>query len=259
MSFQLSRRKLVTGVCSAAVVSVAGVPSMARAQMGSARGLSKGMKQEGPDTPKIGAPVAGGRTITDTALREVKQLGVNHVLMGGPKFPWSYEDIQAIVDRCKSGGLAVGNMMIAGFPNVIYGKPGRDAEIEQFKSSIVAAGKAGVPVVEYNFYAHRAMEGYYLVEGRGGSGLTGFDIARMTDQRPLPNEGAHSLDEMWSNIKLLPEGGDSDVREGERAAGAASERSADPSEPRVGADHGIAGGVEEADLDCGQPVERDHV
>jgi Pyruvate/2-oxoacid:ferredoxin oxidoreductase gamma subunit len=61
----------------------------------------------------------------------------------------------------KAGGLTLGNMMIAGFPNAIYGRPGRDEEIEKVRQSIRAAGRAGLPVVEYNFYAHRLVEGYY--------------------------------------------------------------------------------------------------
>ena len=28
-------------------------------------------------------------------------------------------------------------------------------------------------MIEYNWYAHRAIEGYYLEEGRGGAGYTG--------------------------------------------------------------------------------------
>jgi len=55
-------------------------------------------------------------------------------------------------------------------------------------------------VVEYNFYAHRAMEGYFEETGRAGSGVTSFDYARMEGLPPLPAEGAHSLDEMWANI-----------------------------------------------------------
>src|SRR5579862_1063939 len=44
------------------------------------------------------------------------------------------------------------------------------------------------------------MEGYYEETGRGGAGLTGADYDRMKDLPPLPNEGAHNLDEMWANI-----------------------------------------------------------
>lgn len=68
------------------------------------------------------------------------------------------------------------------------------------RQSIEAAGAVGIPVVEYNFYAHRAMEGYYEETGRGGAGLTGADYDRMKDLPPLPDEGAHTLEEMWANI-----------------------------------------------------------
>ena len=70
----------------------------------------------------------------------------------------------------KAGGVTLGNLMIAGFPNTLYRRPGRDEEIDKIRQSIQAAGQVGVPVVEYNFYAHRAMEGYYGETGRGGAG-----------------------------------------------------------------------------------------
>ncbi len=35
--------------------------------------------------------------------------------------------------------------MIAGFPNTLYGKPGRDEEIEEVKQSIRAAAKLAFP------------------------------------------------------------------------------------------------------------------
>jgi mannonate dehydratase len=57
-----------------------------------------------------------------------------------------------------------------------------------------------IPSVEYNFYAHRIVEGYYEETGRAGSGLTAFDYDKVKDLPPLPAEGAHMLDEMWSNI-----------------------------------------------------------
>ncbi len=94
----------------------------------------------------------------------------------------------------------MGNLLIAGFRNTLYGRPGRDEEIQKVQQSIRAAGAAGVPVVEYNFYAHRLTEGYYAETGRAGTGLTAFDYDRVKDLPPLPNEGAHTLGEMWNNI-----------------------------------------------------------
>ena len=61
----------------------------------------------------------------------VKQLGVDHVIggVGGP-IPWQESAIRAQMDRSKAAGLTMGIAMIAGFPNAIYGRPGRDEEID---------------------------------------------------------------------------------------------------------------------------------
>ncbi len=126
------------------------------------------------------------------------------------------------MEHWKAGGLTVANLMINLTPDILYGKTGnkRDEDIENIKKSIVAAGQVGLPVVEYNFYAHRAMEGYFeeIDTARGDSGWTGFDYElvqsanqqyqtkpeekgmKFKDLPPLPNEGAHNLDEMWNNI-----------------------------------------------------------
>ncbi len=193
MNSHLSRRNLIKAVGAAALMSPF------------ARGaVAPDMPAEGPDTPKIclgvGDDGVSTNGPTDAGMRRIKQLGVDHVFMGGPPIPWKEEQIRSLIDRLKSGGLALGNMMIYGFPKTIYGKPGRDEEIEKVQQSIRAAGRAGLPVVEYNFYAHRLVEGYYAETGRAGAGLTAFDYSRVKDLPPLPEEGAHSLEEMWGNI-----------------------------------------------------------
>jgi len=149
--------------------------------------------------------------INEASMRRVKQLGVNHVYMANsPPIPWQEAQIRSIMERLKQGGLTLGNMMIpwmtssgtanGSFPRAIYGKAGRDEEIDKVLQSIQAAGRAGLPVVEYNWYAHRATEGYYEEIGRGGARLHAFDYGRIKDLPPLPEEGAHSLEEMWANI-----------------------------------------------------------
>jgi mannonate dehydratase len=165
------------------------------------------LTQEDPNLPKICLEMGNGSLaagkLTEAGMRRVKQLGVNHVLMGGPRIPWQVEDLRALMDKLKAGGLTLGNLMIGGFPKTLYGKPGRDEEIDKVKQSIVAAGKVGLPVIEYNFYAHRIVEGYYETTGRGGAGYTSFDYDRVKDLPPLPEEGAHDLEEMWNNISYF--------------------------------------------------------
>ena len=74
---------------------------------------------ESASTPKLCAPITL-RDIDEAAIRRIKQIGVDHVLSGGPKIPWDEAELLAIATKLKTGGLALGNLMIAGFPNTIY-------------------------------------------------------------------------------------------------------------------------------------------
>jgi mannonate dehydratase len=147
---------------------------------------------EGKDTPKIcleaglGAPAgASPDEAAEAAGRRIRQLGVDHVIAGGPRIPWEEARLKEMMDRLKANGLTLANLMISGFPNAIYNRPERDADIEKVIQSIKAAGRVGLPVVEYNWYAHRAMEGYFEETGRAGTGWTGFDYERMKGLPPL--------------------------------------------------------------------------
>jgi mannonate dehydratase len=153
---------------------------------------------EGQGTPRL--CLGTGPSADEKQMRRFRQIGIEHVLMGGPPIPWNEADLRALVERFRAGGLAVANLMISGFPNTIYGRPGRDEEIDKVGASIRAAGRAGIPVVEYNFYAHRLTEGYYEEPGRGGAGMTAYDYARTKDLPPLAEIGSHTLEALWANI-----------------------------------------------------------
>src|ERR1700761_2327245 len=102
MSRTFSRRSLVKGVCSVAALSAAPLLPVAAAESKTYTGPhGPGMPQEGPNTPKLAAPLSFGN-ITDESMRMVKQVGVNNVLMGGPKMPWHEADLQAVVDKLKT-------------------------------------------------------------------------------------------------------------------------------------------------------------
>jgi mannonate dehydratase len=184
---EFSRRRML----GAAAAAFAPSPATAAAP------ASKWPITEGPDSPKI--CLGGGRD--EAALRRIKQLGVDHLIGNAPwPVPWKEADVRGEIQRCKAAGITLDNLMINGFNNAVYGRPGRDEDIDRVIQSVRAAGKAGLPVIEYNFYAHRATEGYFEETGRAGLGHTGFDYARIKDLPPLPEEGAHSLEEMWRNV-----------------------------------------------------------
>ena len=218
---KISRRRLIEAAGAVALAAPA-----------SAGAILPENKFEGKDTPKLclglgdgggAAPPsasASGTPLTPEAAscRRLKQIGVDWVLSGGPAIPWQESQLREQMDRLKGYGINLGNLMIGGFNNAIYNRPGRDQDIEKVVASIQAAGKVGLPVVEYNWYAHRSMEGYFEETGRAGVGYTGFDYElEQTPGRPyqtrpeekgmkfkdlpaLPEEGAHTLDEMWANI-----------------------------------------------------------
>jgi mannonate dehydratase len=151
---------------------------------------SSRMPSEDTGTPKICLGVPS--TLDEAGMRRVKQLGIDYVLTGGPKIPWTEADVRSRIDQFKAGGLTLCNMMISGFNDVIWGRPGADAQIADVITSIRAAGKAGLPVVEYNFYAHRLIEGYKEESGRAGAGYTAYDYKLSKSLPPQEDVGTHT-------------------------------------------------------------------
>jgi mannonate dehydratase len=198
------------------VLKAAGAALVAPAASGSTRRIAaqtprRRVRDEGRDTPKISLEAGAALTTTpsaDTAAAacRIRQLGVEHVLGGGGRIPWEEIRLQALRDNLKANGLTLGNLMISGFPNAIYNRPGRDADIEHVIASIRAAGRVGLQVVEYNWYAHRAMEGYFLEVGRAGAGTTGFDYERMRSATASAGRRAHRRDDV-GEYRVLPESG----------------------------------------------------
>src|SRR5713226_5831809 len=104
MNADLSRRKIIQAVGATALLAPL-----------SRGGFLPGLRSERNDTPKICMEIGGGSlsagNLDAAGMRRVKQLGVDYVLMGGPRIPWEKGQIRSIMDRLKSGGLILGNMM----------------------------------------------------------------------------------------------------------------------------------------------------
>ena len=151
---------------------------------------------EREDTPKLA--MYDGRS--EAGIRRVKQLGVTHIMSGVGGTPWNADEIRQVRERLEAEGLTLCQMYIGGFNDVIYGRDGAEEQIENVKQSLRAAGEAGLPMVEYNWYAHRLTEGYYEMEGRGGSGYTAYDYDRVHDLPADPEVGTHTAEELWDRL-----------------------------------------------------------
>jgi mannonate dehydratase len=210
MRKEFSRRKLMQ--------AAAGVAAMAPAAASSFAATT-------PDNtwpPKLGAGtpricLGGPQNPTEAQVRAFKQIGVDYVLMGGPPSPWTEESLRTIMDKYKAGGVQVINMMIGGLNNVIWGRPGADTEIQNTIQSIRAAGKVGLPVIEYNFYAHRLIEGYKEELGRGGAGMTAYDYELSKNLPPREGVGTHTRAEQLKRAEgflkaVIPECEKANVR-----------------------------------------------
>ena len=118
---------------------------------------------EGKTTPKLclemGAGGLSAGAIDDAGCRRIKQLGIDHVLSSGVPMPWDEGRLKTLMERLAAGGLTLGNLMIGGFPNTIYGKPGRDEEIEKVKQSIRAAGMRHYPLAAFAWTGAAATTG----------------------------------------------------------------------------------------------------
>jgi len=213
----LSRRGLLQTSFLAGAAAAAAAAAPALAQMPSqapdapynphpAKRL--GQPQEGPDTPKLTLYMED--LLSDEEAVSLKQLGINWIdTQAVPAQPWGMDYLQPRVDALKKHDMHIGIMMIRwsyqggmdpNMSKIVYGQPGRDEEISRIKEIIVNMGKLGIPVLEWNFYNHRAVDGYQPVPGRGGAIMTEFKYDRMKDLPPLPAEGTHTYEETWKNM-----------------------------------------------------------
>ena len=209
MKSEFSRRKLMQALSAAAVSPALFSKTASAAQPPS------WPPPLGPNTPKI--CLGGGQNLDEAAMRRLKQVGVDYFLGGGPRIPWDEADIRSRIEGFKKGGITLCNLMISGFNDVIWGRPGADAQIENVIKSIRAAGKAGLPVIEYNFYAHRLTEGYKEEIGRAGAGNTAYDYELSKSLPPREGVGTHTRAEQLKRAEhflkaVVPEAEKANVR-----------------------------------------------
>lgn len=120
--------------------------------------------------------------------------------------PWEYDNMVLLQRMYAEEGLRV--TVIENMPpsdKIKLGLPGRDEEIEYFKTLIRNMGKLKIPVLCYNFMAEfgwfRTSVG---LPTRGGALVSGYDHESMRSV-PLTDQGMVSEERLWDNLRYFLE------------------------------------------------------
>jgi len=155
-----------------------------------------------PDSMRIAIGLP--RDVTDEHLIYAKQLGCEGVVLATPaRLPgterWEYDDLVRLREWVESYGLKIES--IQNTPHEFWMKarlgeagPERDRQLENYCQTIRNIGKAGIPVLGYNFRAHPLYRTGTRV-GRGGAVMTEYRRADLKEELTFGRE--YSADEMW--------------------------------------------------------------
>ena len=140
---------------------------------------------------------------TDEHLTLAKQLGCDEVVLATPRaLPgeerWEYDDLARLNERVRSFGLEIGalqNVPHSHWMDVRLGLPGRERQMENYVQTIRNVGRAGIPVLGYNFRPDPLYRTGHIA-GRGGAEVTAFDRSKV-DTTKLTYGREFDADHMW--------------------------------------------------------------
>lgn len=102
---------------------------------------------------------------------------------------WSQEELDGLVAAARKHGLEVAaleNFNPAFWYDVLLDGPRRDEQLDDLKILIRRIGKAGIPVMGYNFSIAGVWGWFKEPVGRGGAMSVGFDLDKCDVDRPIP-------------------------------------------------------------------------
>ncbi|HVF39317.1 MAG TPA: mannonate dehydratase [Gemmatimonadaceae bacterium] len=153
--------------------------------------------------------------LTDSNFQFAKQAGVTHLVVhlvdyfkgaspaltsGEPNMgwgvtqnqnrPWNYEELSALRKVIEANGLtweAIENFDPAHWYDILLDGPKKTDQMELLKRTIQAVGRAGIPIMGYNFSIAGVWGWTRGPVGRGGAMAVGYDESRIDKNTPIPN------------------------------------------------------------------------
>jgi len=117
---------------------------------------------------------------------------------------WSLESILRVRERIESFGLTLSVIELIPIPDrVKLGLPGRDEDIDHFCQSIHNLGRAGVPILAYNWMAGLTwFRTSVATPVRGGALSTAYDHRQM-QALPATEVGTVSAAQLWAGLEYF--------------------------------------------------------
>lgn len=145
---------------------------------------------------------------SDDQLTQAKQMGCAGVVVASPAIPWTegwaYDDLARLRERVESFGVrleAIQHTPLDKFDEIRLGLPGRDRQLDYYANTIRHMGRAGIPILAYNWRPNRLYR-TAQVPGRGGALVTAFDATQVKEEAPSFGR-AYSADEMWQTYEYF--------------------------------------------------------
>lgn len=155
-------------------------------------------------------------------LRLIRQMGATDAVTGRPAGDegpvWTLESILRVQERIESFGLTLSVIELIPIPDrVKLGLPDRDEDIDHFCQSIRNLGRAGVPILAYNWMAGMTwFRTSVATPVRGGALSTAYDHQQML-ALPASELGAVAEEQLWAGLEyflrvVMPVAEESNVR-----------------------------------------------
>jgi mannonate dehydratase len=165
--------------------------------------------------------------ITDQRLAYIKQCGCDDFQMNIPDLPgeerWEYEDLAGLVERASAAELrlmSIENVPPRFYDKIMLGQQGREQQLDNMVYTIQNLGKAGVPILGYNFMPGGVWRTANDTPVRGGALATSFNYEKASHVRPgdrtnfgiwttVQIDREYSEEEIWTNYcwyleRILP-------------------------------------------------------
>jgi mannonate dehydratase len=124
----------------------------------------------------------GHGELTDEGLRFSQQLGVSGVRVGSSALSgekrWEFLDLVQLRTRVEAYSLrleAIENTPPHFYIKAMLGLPGRDEQIENYQETIRNIGRAGIPLLGYQWMPSGVWRTSRTTPGRGGALVTSYD------------------------------------------------------------------------------------